>query len=65
MSDFQRRFCRPFLIRTNDRAGLVLGPLTETAEADPALADHLLRALAAAEAADPPVDDGIPSPQTK
>ena len=51
--DFQRRFTRPFLIRATDRAGLVLGALAETAQADPALADHLLHALVTAEDADP------------
>lgn len=54
---FERRFTRPFLIRATDRGGLVLGALAEAAEADPALADHLLRALAAAEAADPFSDE--------
>ena len=60
---FQRTFARPFLIRATDRSGLVLGALAEAAEADPALADRLLRALAAAEAADPPGDDDIPAPR--
>lgn len=59
---FQRAFARPFLIRATARSGLVLGALAEAAEADPALADHLLRALAAAEAADPPGDDD-PAPR--
>lgn len=63
--DFQRRFARPFLVRATDRSALVLGALAEAAEADPALADHLLRALASAEAADPPADDEIPSPRTQ
>lgn len=55
--DFQRHFTRPFLIRATDRGGLVLGALAEAAETDPTLADHLLRALAAAEAADPCSDE--------
>lgn len=63
MRNFERCFTRPLLIRATDRSGLVLGALAEAAEADPVLAAHLLRALAAAEAADPPGDDGIPEPR--
>lgn len=61
--DFPRTFARPFLMRTTDRGGLILGALVEAAEADRALAEHLLRALAVAEAADPPEDTGIPTPR--
>jgi hypothetical protein len=61
--DFQRTFARPFLIRATDRAGLVFGALAEAAEEDPVLAYQLLRALASAEAADPPIDGDIPEPR--
>ncbi len=64
MMAFQRAFTRPFLVRAADRSGLVLGALATAAEADRALASHLLRALAVAEAADPPGEDtGVPTPR--
>lgn len=61
--DFQRVFVRPFLIRATDRAGLVLGALAEAAEGDKVLAYQLLKALASAEAADPPTEGTIPEPR--
>ena len=64
MMHFARRFARPFLMRATDRSGLVLSALAQAAESDDGLADHLLRALAVAEAADPPADEhGIPAPR--
>lgn len=62
--DFLRTFARPFMTRATDRGGLILGALVEAAEADPALTDHLLRALATAEAVEPRDDDmGVPTPR--
>lgn len=63
MTTFARHFTRPFLIRATDRSGLVLGALAEAAESDAGLADHLLRALADAEEADPPDDYDTPAPR--
>ena len=63
MKDHDRRFTRPLLLRITDRSAAFTAILADQAEHDPALADHLLNALADLERACPDPDaEATPQP---
>jgi acetyl-CoA carboxylase alpha subunit len=63
MMDHARRFTRPLLTLITDHGCAFADILATRAEQDPALADHMLAALADLEAAFPDLAvDGAPQP---